>query len=65
LPPTTAATLLCAVSAEGAATAVVAAVAFLSSTGTSLNLTPDEQAAKLAANAKIQRLRLIMKNSNF
>ena len=37
------------------------AEAFLSSTGTSFNLTPDEQAAKAAVNAKIQRLRLIMK----
>jgi hypothetical protein len=57
LPPTTAATLLCGASAE----AFAAAEAFLSSTGTSFNLTPDEQAAKAAVNAKIQRLRLIMK----
>jgi hypothetical protein len=61
LPPTTGATLLCAASVEAGAEAE----AFLSSTGTSLNLTPDEQAAKAAVNAKIQRLRLIMKNSNF
>jgi hypothetical protein len=46
----------------GGATAVTEA--FLSSTGTSFNLTPDEQAARATVNAKIQRLRLIMKNSN-
>jgi hypothetical protein len=52
LPLTTAATLLCAPSALEA---------FLSSTGTSLNLTPEEQADNTAVSAKIHRLRLIMK----
>jgi hypothetical protein len=56
LPLTTDATLLCAASADDAD-------AFLSSTGTSLNLTPEEQADKTAVSAKIQRLRLIMKDS--
>ena len=44
-----------------ASAGAVAAEAFLSSTGTSFNLTPDEQAVRKAVSANIPRLRLIMK----
>jgi hypothetical protein len=46
------------------ASAEVEAEAFLSSTGTSFNFTPEEQAERMATVAKIQRLRLIMKTPN-
>jgi hypothetical protein len=45
----------------GSATGVL--LAFLSSTGTSLNFTPDEHAASAPVKTKIQRLRLIIDNS--